>query len=228
MIKSSKNNITKTTDVNLINRKQNKTKLLNNNLTIEERTSLNKFDKLTYGQKKNLKVIDEDGYKNCIQLLEKSYEAKVPITHKKYRVGSLETTNKIIGQVDPKFLITIKYVETTANDYDRVIKVFSNIKDLLCKGTNYKLIHYVEFGKDRSMHSHCLISSIKGISKAKQIEYFNKILKQYKSDNKYGIANGRNSIHIKEFVPKAHPKYFNKDSRLSFLSIDLTNTDGTC
>jgi hypothetical protein len=225
MVKSNKINATKTTDVNLIDRKQNKTKLLNNNLTIEERTLLDKFDKLTYEQKKNLKMVAEDEYKDCIHLLEKSYEAKIPITHKKYRVGSLETANRMIKEVNPKFLITLKYVETTANDYDRVIKVFSNIKDLLCTDTDYRLIHYIEFGEDRSMHSHCLISSTKGISETKQIEYFNKMLKRYKSDNKYGIANGRKSIHVKRFVPKVHPGYFNKDSKLSFLSIDLTNTD---
>lgn len=204
-------------------------------LTTIEKAKLVKFAQLSYSDKEKLKLNNHIRYNNLILLQERFNESKIVISHQKYRQASSTYNHKITASINPSIFITIKYVDSIAKTPERVIAIFSDIKEYLKRDSkDYQFQHHIEKGADsNSYHSHLFVSSLKNKQKQKQIEYFINELENYRKLNKISIANGYDSIDVRIFDKKelnlptaTRVNYVGKQDTRQYFSLDISsNTD---
>lgn len=199
-------------------------------LASRDKARLSKFRSLTYADKEKLKLTNIEKYNHLLHLIEQDHENRTVLSHNQYRNSTNILSRKIVKSVNPAFFITIKYIDRIAIDPERVSKIFGDIKHEIQRTRNYKFVHYIEQGNDKSYHSHIFVSNLKNKQKPKQIEWLKEKLVELQNTDKYSIANAESSVKVdlyddveKNLPVSKRTSYVVKQDRKQYLSLDITN-----
>jgi hypothetical protein len=204
-------------------------------LISRDEAKLSKFRSSTYADKEKLKLTNIEKYNHLLHLIEQDHENKTVLSHHQYRNSTAIFSREIAESINPAFFVTIKYIDRIATDPERVSKIFGDIKYEIQRTKDYKFLHYIEQGSDKSYHSHIFISNLKNKQKSKQIEWLKGKLIELQDTSKYSIANAESSVKVdlyddveKNLSVRRRTNYVVKQDRKQYLSLDITNSDNLC
>ena len=200
--------------------------ILKNTNKVKYQSLLLKLKRTNISGYKRYKMGFDIDYKSSVnnryvRQTEQSFEDKIPITHIKYRLNDLGWNKKLVENLKPKILLTIKYRDVVANNRELLLSKFAHIKDILIS-RHHRFLHYIETGIDASLHSHIILSNSKNSYHLDpQIAWLSKHLSKIKYTSFYGISDCPTAIDVRR--SDGHLKYLQKQTNLNLLTLDITN-----